>query len=447
MSAAPKRKVFVISLGCSKNLVDSEHMLGLLNSRGFLIMSRPGDAEICIINTCGFIQDAVEESIDSILGIVDLKNKGILEKVVVTGCFVQRYGYKLQNEIPEVDAWLGTGQETGIASILESLDKGNMPFLINEPFFLHDHKIPRMRTTPFYSAYVKIAEGCSHRCTYCIIPRLRGPFRSREPDSIIREVLKMADEGVKEINLIAQDSGMYGSDLLTGVNLADLLEKLVTVKNIRWIRIQYCSPEGVNDRLLRIMEREDKVCAYLDMPLQHVNRGILKAMGRNPEGDDPGSTIDRIRSIDRHVSIRTTFMVGFPGETDEIFKELYGFVKKYELDHMGAFIFSPEKGTPAARLKGIVDKQIARERLDALMGLQARISRRKNRKLIGQTVPVLIEGYSDETDLLLKGRTSSMAPDVDGQVLIKSGKGEMGEIVPVLITEAYEYDLIGKIVT
>ena len=433
-------------MGCAKNLVDSENILGLLKEQDFPIVSRLEEAEIAIVNTCGFIQPAVEESIDTILEVATHKKKGKLEKLFVAGCFVQRYGYQLRKEIPEVDGWLGTGELSKIVDILEEESGPSPSFFISRPTFLADHTVPRIRATPFYSAYLKIAEGCSHKCSYCTIPSLRGPFRSRGLASLISEAESMVGSGVKEINLIAQDTTMYGKDLGEGICLEDLLERLVQISGIEWIRILYGHPFRISDRLLELMEKEKAICPYLDLPLQHVNVKILDAMGRGYKEEGPLQLIERIRSRRRHVSLRTAVMVGFPGETDEIFDELCHFVGIAQFDSLGAFIFSPERGTPAARLKGIVERDVARKRLEAIMELQAEISLKKNRRMIGRVEPVLIEGVSPETDLLLRGRTATMAPDVDSQVLINRGQGNVGEIVPVLIKEAHPYDLIGEII-
>jgi ribosomal protein S12 methylthiotransferase len=441
-----KKKIFLISLGCAKNLVDSENMLGLLKEKDFLVGSSLEEAEIAIINTCGFIQSAVEESIDTILEIASLKSKYKLESLLVVGCFVQRYGYRLRKEIPEVDGWLGTGEIYRIADLLEG--KSNRPpsFFINKPTYLADHTIPRVQTTPFYSTYLKISEGCPHRCSYCTIPSLRGPFRSRDVDSLVVEARRMVEHGVKEINLVSQDTTMYGSDLKENIHLEDLLERLFVIDGIRWIRLLYCHPLRISDYLLELLEREEAICPYLDVPIQHINEDILRAMGRPFKGENIWQLLERIKSLTRPISLRTTLMVGFPGETDDIFHELYDFVKMTEFDHLGVFIFSPEKGTPAARLKDAPERKVAEKRLEAIMSLQAEISKEKNQRMVGETIQVLIEGFSPETDLLLKGRTPTMAPDVDGQVLINKGHGEVGEIVPVLITEAHTYDLVGEII-
>jgi len=441
-----KDSVFLISLGCAKNLVDSENMLGMLKSRGFDLASSIDEAEIAVINTCGFIRPAVEEAIDTILEFVNLKKQGALKKVVVAGCFVQRYGYKLRKEIPEVDGWLGTGEIHRVTDLMTNgRSSAFVPFFIKRPTYLADHSVPRIPTAPFYSDYLKIAEGCSHRCSYCIIPSLRGPFRSRRPESLVIEAKEMIGRGVKEINLVAQDTTMYGKDLEGGVCLENLLERLVKLDGIRWIRLLYCHPNGISNRLLDIMDSEEVICPYLDLPQQHVNEKILKAMGRNPGKETPWELIERIRSKKRRISLRMTLMVGFPGETEEMSDELLAFVRRAQVDHLGVFVFSGEKGAPATRLKQTVAHEDAEQRRDAIMALQVGISKKIHQRLVGQTVPVLIEGPSYETDLLLKGRTETMAPDVDAQVLINKGKGVPGEIMPVLIKQAHAYDLVGEI--
>ncbi|MFH1125105.1 MAG: 30S ribosomal protein S12 methylthiotransferase RimO, partial [Pseudomonadota bacterium] len=403
MIVGTPEKVCLISLGCAKNLVDGENMLGLLRERGFCVVPRIEEAEIAVINTCAFVQKAVEESIDTILETAERKKRGHLKRVFVVGCFVQRYGYKLRQEIPEVDGWLGTGEIHRVAELLEGEGDKATPFFIGKPRFLADHRTPRLQLTPFYSAYLKVAEGCSHGCTYCTIPRLRGALRSKRLESLIIEAEGMVARGVKEINLVAQDTTMYGRDLEGNIRLEDLLEGLLRIPDIRWIRILYGHPSRISDRLLELIASEDKICPYLDVPLQHVNPGILRAMGRPVESETPRQLIERMRARVAHLSLRTTLMVGFPGETDEAFKELYDFVSLACFDHLGAFIFSPEQGTPAARFSESVERGVAEERLDAIMRLQAEISRRKNQGLVGQVVPVLLEGVSEETDLLLKG--------------------------------------------
>ncbi len=440
------KKIYLVSLGCSKNLVDSENILGLITSKNYQVAADLTSADIVIINTCGFIQSAVEESIDTILDTVERKKSGDLEKIFVTGCFVQRYGYKLRREIPEVDGWLGTGEIMRITELIDSARDGTIPFFISEPDFLADHVTPRIQTTPFYSGYLKIAEGCSHKCSYCGIPAIRGPLRSRGIDSLVLESRTMRDRGVREINLIAQDTTMYGVDLEDDVTIEKLLEELLLIEGIEWIRLLYSHPNEISNSLLSLIENESRIAPYLDIPFQHVNRSILESMGRETGNETPMELINRIRSLKRSLSLRTTMMVGFPGETDEIFAELLDFIKEVKFDHLGTFIYSPEPGTAAARLKDIPDIHTAELRRNRVMQLQADISLKKNISMIGKTFPVLIEGVSSETELLLKGRTSRMAPDVDCQVLINGGNGAVGEIMKVKITEAHTYDLVGEII-
>ncbi len=441
-----KDKVFLISLGCTKNLVDSENMLGLIKSKGFDFATSIEEAKIAVVNTCAFIKAAVEETIDTILELISLKAQGRLKKIVVVGCFVQRYGYKLQREMPEVDGWLGKGEIYRVADLIHSDNESALiPFYINRPTYLADHCVPRIQTTHFFSSYLKIAEGCSHSCAYCIIPNLTGPFRSRGLESLVIEAKKMVGLGVKEINLIAQDTTMYGEDLGKNVCLEELMERLSTINGLKWIRLLYCYPDGVSDRLLNLIESEEIICPYIDLPIQHVNEKILKAMRRNNSRETPFELIERIRSLRRKISIRTTLMVGFPGETEEIFDGLCSFVGSAQVDHLGAFVFNREKGTSAARFKSTVDKEMAEKRLDRIMNIQADISRKANQQMVGNIIPVLVEELNPETDLLLNGRTETMAPDVDGQVLINRGEGLIGEIMPVLISEAHTYDLVGEI--
>ncbi len=438
-------KVFFVNLGCVKNLVDSEYILGLIKEQGYDITDDPLDAEIAIVNTCAFIRPAVEESIDTILELASLKEKGHLTHLLVVGCFVQRYGRKLLREIPEVDGWLGTGQIYRVGEILGAKDADTPIFFIDKPHFLADHRAPRAQATPFYSAYLKIAEGCSHHCTYCIIPSLRGPFRSRTVDSLFIETKNMVERGVKEINLVAQDTASYGHDLDPPCILEDLLEKLLTVSGLKWLRILYTHPYHLTEGILELIDSEEVLCPYLDLPIQHVNPDILRAMGRTLGSESILKLIEKIRNRSRKVTLRTTVMIGFPGETGEQFKELCNFVREAKFDRLGAFSFSPEKGTPAARLKNSIPQNVVEDRIKELMEIQADNSRELNEELIGKTVPVIVEGLSPETDLLLSGRTATMAPDVDGQVLINKGKAMVGEIVPVHITEAHTYDLVGGI--
>ena len=432
----------MISLGCPKNRVDSEYMLGALSSAHFTITEEMEEADIAVVNTCAFIQDAVKESIDVILNMSQLRQRGKLKRLVVVGCLVQRYGYKLMREIPEVDVWMGVGQFFRLSDVLSNDKKG---FFISTPLCVQEEKLPRAQSTPFYTAYVKISDGCSHRCSFCLIPKLRGPMRSVRPEIILSEVRELARNGVKEINLVAQDITAYGRDLSGDIGLEDLVEQLLRIKGIEWIRLLYLHPNGISDRLLNLVEHEERVCPYMDIPIQHVNNHILSLMGRGYNKGFLLELINKIRSMRRKILLRTSIMVGFPEETEEAFGELLGFVKEVEWDYLGVFLFSPEKGTGAARLKDRMDMEMARERRDELMSVQAEISEKKNREMLGKIVPVLVEGFHPETDLLLRGRTSGMAPDIDGQVIINKGYGIIGEIMPVRISDAHVYDLVGEI--
>jgi ribosomal protein S12 methylthiotransferase len=441
-----KEKIFLISLGCAKNLVDSEHMLGMLDASGFTITEQAEEADVIIVNTCGFLQTAVEESIDVIFETARLKTTGKLKHLIVAGCFVQRYGYKLQQEIPEVDAWIGTGELDKVVEAVAHMGSGAGSFFIGRPTLLPDHRSPRIQTTPFYTSYLRIGEGCSHRCSYCIIPNLRGSFRSREIESVLIEAREMVSRGVKEINLIAQDTTYYGKDLKTGPFLEDLLEKMVLIDGIAWIRLLYLHPHGITERLLDLMESQAIIAPYLDLPFQHSSPELLRSMGRPRSQEAPMELIARIRRRKREMSIRTTLMVGFPGETESMFKQMREFIETAEFEHLGVFVYSAEKGTPAARFKPVVDHDIAENRRAEIMDVQARISKRNNRKMIGKVFPVLVEGPYSETELLLCGRTAGMAPEVDRRVLINKGEGIVGEIMPVKITEAHDYDVVGEIV-
>jgi len=439
--------LFLISLGCAKNRVDSEYMLGLLRREGYEPVADIEKAGCVVINTCGFLQEAVQEAIDTILDTARYKETGGLKKLVVAGCFVQRYGYKLRNEMPEVDGWLGTGEFHRIADVLRDSDSDAAPMLISRPDFPADHNLPRAQTTPFYTAYLRIAEGCANRCSYCLIPKIRGPFRSRTMDALMAEASDMAVRGVKEINLVAQDTSRYGEDIYGESRILELLEGLCTIKEIRWLRLLYFHPNRLTERLLDFIDANESIVPYLDLPFQHSDRDILKAMRRDPGEKMPLDLLRMIRNREREIYVRTSLMVGFPGETELMFQGLCDFVQTAQFDHLGVFTFSAEKGTTAARLSQQVEIDIAQKRQEKLMAIQADISKQKNHRMVGRILPVLIEGESPETELLLSGRTATMAPDVDGRVLINEGEGVVGEIMPVLITEAHEYDLVGRILT
>ena len=450
-SQAPPRSgswtVSLVSLGCAKNLVDSEVMLGHLSEPRYRIVVDEAQADIIIVNTCAFIQDAQEESIDTILELADHKAHGRCRLLVVAGCLPQRYREELQQQLPEVDLFIGISEGPRIAELIEARLHGKEAALhVGRPDYLYDHTTPRVNSSPTYSSYIKIAEGCSHQCSYCIIPRLRGRLRSREIASVVREAEGLAARGVTEINLIAQDITAYGKDRNDGATLTGLLRELVRVDGIVWIRLLYAYPEGIDEALLEMIAGESKICNYLDLPLQHIDDTILQQMRRQTSEQQIRTLLKRLRQRIPDLTLRTTFIVGFPGETREQFEKLLDFVNEGHFERVGVFPYSRETGTTAADLPGQVPVRTRNSRRNKLMKAQARVSFRKNRALLGGTETVLVEGYSDETDLLLKGRSARQAPDIDGQFLLTSGHADVGAYVPVRLTDSSEYDLIGEII-
>ncbi|MBI3653883.1 MAG: 30S ribosomal protein S12 methylthiotransferase RimO [Acidobacteria bacterium] len=444
----------MISLGCPKNLVDSEVMMGLLAKQGYQLTNDQQAADVLVVNTCGFIDAARQESVDTILEMAQLKQTGKLQQLIVAGCLVERYQDDLQKEIPEIDACIGVNQLTDITAIVKA--KGAKPLPIYSDgrsapeLFLYDETTPRLRATAPYTAYVKIAEGCDHTCAFCIIPKLRGVFRSRSPESILREVEILAAQGVQEIVLISQDTTTYGSDLALQNGLARLVEAIANVAGIEWVRFLYCYPTAITNELLRVVAEHPNVCKYFDIPLQHASARVLKRMRRGGNRQSYERLFARIREAVPNAALRTTFIVGFPGERDEDFAELVAFVKAMQFDRVGVFTYSDEENSPAFALDEKVDAKVAKRRERQLMKEQAKISRRKNRKMIGKRVQVLLEGKSKETDLLLEGRMQTQAPEIDGCVLINDMPADCaaqsGDFVTVEITEAQEYDLIGRII-
>jgi ribosomal protein S12 methylthiotransferase len=440
-------KVGFVSLGCPKNLVDSEVMLGLLSSNGHEITHRQDEAEIIVVNTCGFIQSAKQESIDTILEMAQQKQTGNCRRLVVAGCLVERYREEIIRLIPEVDAVIGTNQ---IPQILQAC-AGISPRPAageNGYLFLYSERDPRILATPPYTAYIKIAEGCDHPCSFCVIPQMRGRFRSRPPGSILAEARNLAARGVVEINLIGQDTTMYGEDLGAGYGLPHLLRELATIDGIRWIRSLYAYPNHVSDDLLRAMAETPKVCSYIDVPLQHASRSILKRMKRGGNHHSLTNLLRRIRRTVPGVSIRTSMIVGFPGETEEDFQELVRFVEESRFDRMGVFTYSDEEDAASHQLADKVSAAVKRHRRAELMKLQRRISRAANRQLIGRVLPVMLEGLSKESDLLWQGRLPSQAPEIDGVVYLNDGaleSAQAGDIRNVKITKAYDYDLLGTV--
>ncbi len=440
-------KVALVSLGCPKNLVDAEVMLGHLPPERYQITTEEAKADIIIVNTCSFIKEAKEESIQTILEVADFKEKGRCKLLAVTGCMPQRYREELAEELPEVDLFMGTGDAPRIVELLDAALKkrGEQITEIGLPDFLYDHATPRVKSSPHYSAYVKIAEGCANHCSYCIIPTLRGTLRSRTPESVEEEVRRLVGQGVREINLIAQDVTAFGAERGEDEGLVRLLERLVKIDDLPWLRLLYAYPDGVSDRLIELIASEEKICNYLDIPLQHIDDDLLQRMNRRVGERETRELIARIRERIPDITLRTSFIVGFPGETQEQFDKLLEFVREGHFERVGVFRYSREEGTPAATLPDQVPERTKKSRYTKLMKAQARVSFRKNRALVGRVEPVLVEGYSEETDLLLQGRSVRQAPDVDGLVYITAGQANVGDIVPLKITDSSEYDLIGEI--
>ncbi len=447
MNDTTKQKVSMVSLGCPKNLVDAEVMLGFLDREGYEVTTDEKDADIIIVNTCSFIKEAKQESIDAILDLADRKHDGRCSLLIVTGCLPQRYQEELCRELPEVDIFIGTGDYPRIAEIIrEKRDTTEQLCSIGDPEFLYDDSWPRLKSSPLYTAYLKIAEGCSNCCSYCVIPSLRGSYRSRPLDGLLAEARRLVDHGAREINIIAQDITRYGTDLGDGASLETLIRKLAEIEGLRWIRLLYAYPDGITDDLIRLIKEERKVCKYLDIPLQHISDPILAKMNRRSTSRQIRELIANLREEIPEIALRTSLIVGFPGETEDDFKELLHFVDETQFDRLGVFCHSREEGTPAAEMPDQVSERIKRERYKKIMKTQARLSFKRNRRLTGHIEEVLVEGYSEETELLLKGRSSRQAPDIDGQVYITAGTANVGDIVPLRITDSSDYDLIGEII-
>ena len=448
------KKVGFISLGCPKNLVDSEVMMGQLKQSGYQITPDAADAETIVVNTCGFIDSAKKESIDTILEAAQLKTNGQAKRLIVAGCLVERYRDELKAAIPEVDAFIGTSQINDILTVADPKTNTRtlpvIPLGSQTATYLYDESTPRVLATPSHYAFVKIAEGCDRPCAFCFIPQMRGHFRSRRFGSIIAEAHQLAEEGVKEIILVAQDSSRYGEDLGKQDALARLLRELSHVDGIEWVRVMYTYPTHISDAFLDVLAEEPKAVKYLDMPLQHASQNVLKLMKRGGNRKSLERLIERVRNRVPGIAVRTTFISGFPGETEDDYEELLGFIKSVEFDRVGVFTYSDEEGTPAFDLQGKVPSRTATRRRNSLMKEQAKISRRKNKARVGDVVQVLFEGESKESELLWQGRMETQAPDIDGCVLINDVPDGMapasGEMVNVEITEAHEYDLVGRIV-
>ena len=439
------KKVGMVSLGCPKNTVDTEMVLGDLSQNGYEITPIQEEAEIIIVNTCGFIESSKRESIEAILDMVRLKSEGQCKQLVVTGCLSERYSEELLQDIPEIDLILGVGQYPQLKDLLSAveLNGSNNPNHANDPVDYYESFGQRALTTPFYSAYLKISEGCSHHCAFCYIPKIRGAFRSRPLESIVQEARNLAQGGVKELNLISQVTTLYGSDLKMKNGLVTLLKALSNIEGVDWLRLLYCYPTFLGDQLIDIIADEEKICNYIDVPLQHIHDDMLKKMKRQESEKEVRALLDELRLKIPDIALRTTFISGFPGETDAHFRRLVDFVTEVEFDHVGVFVYSDEEGTTAYNYPDRVPKKTARERKDELMSIQQKISRRKNEERIGQVHPVLVEEM--DTDYLLTGRFPFQAPDIDGQAIIEKTEAEPGQILNMRITASMDYDLIARL--
>jgi ribosomal protein S12 methylthiotransferase len=473
-----KETACLVSLGCPKNLVDSEVMLGLLSKEGYRLTADPSMAEILIVNTCSFIEEATKEAVETILHLSRFKKEGRCHLLIVSGCLPQRYGKVLEKELSEVDLFVGTGAFQNLPQLLSRKQKRKS--FVPKSTFLYDERTPRILSTQPFIAYLKIAEGCSNTCTFCTVPEIRGPYRSRKIRSVLEEAKRLADQGVQELILIAQDTAGYGRDLGDGTDLEKLLKHLVKVGGFRWIRILYSypRPDRFTDGLLEFIGQEEKICSYLDLPLQHVDDEILKRMGRRSTGEEIRSLLKRVKVFVPEISLRTSLIVGFPGEKESQFKKLLDFVEEVQFDHLGAFKYSREEGTPASRLPHPVPEVVKEERLRVLMQIQKKISLKKYKKLVGQRRAVLVEGPQRKRGIL-KGRLQTQAPEIDGSVFLTgeypviptlqsgvkgynikeapyrkappfraesfNGKARPGNWVEARITQALPYDLVAQI--
>ncbi|MTI79433.1 MAG: 30S ribosomal protein S12 methylthiotransferase RimO [Firmicutes bacterium] len=438
-----KNKISVVSLGCAKNLVDTENMMGLLDEYGFEITNNEHEANFLLVNTCGFIESAKDESIQSILHLAELK-KYNNAKLVVTGCLAQRYYDELIKEIPEIDAIVGTGEIPDIIEVMQNAINGKRKESVKKPGFKVKERLPRYISNPGESVYVKIAEGCSNRCAFCAIPYIRGNYCSKPVGIIEEEVKQLISDGAKEIILIAQDTTRYGYDLYGKYLLADLVKQLTDIKDLKWLRIMYSYPTHFTNELINTIAEESKVCKYLDLPLQHASNSILEKMNRKGDVKDIKNLVAQLRAAVPDITLRTSFIVGFPGETEEDFQQLLSFMQEIKFDRVGVFKYSAEEGTPAGEMDDQVHDNIKEERYRRAMELQQQISYEKNQQKIGRTMEVLVEGELSETPGTFIGRGQGDAPEVDGLIYFQAGRMvNPGEIVDVKITSASEYDLMG----
>lgn len=442
-AAHSDKTIFFQSLGCPKNLVDTEVMLGITKADSYRVVSDPADASVIVVNTCSFINDSKMESIETILEMAQYKQAGTCRRLVVTGCLPQRYKADLKASLPEVDAFVGTGQYGDILSYLGGKREDESGF--KSPRYIHSENTPRINSQPFYRAYLKISEGCIKNCAFCIIPKIRGTLRSRSVESLVEEAKRLVDGGALELNLIAQDLTDYGRDLRYDNGLVRLLEALVKVDGLKWIRLLYVYPDDLSDELLRLIAGEEKICKYLDMPIQHINDRVLERMNRKrATGGLIRSRIERLRHLVPGLSLRSTVLVGYPGETEEEFQELERFVREAEFEHLGVFAYSHEEHTASYDLDGQLPEEVKAARRDKVAALQQEISKRVISRRVGATLPVLVEGPAEDVPYLWKGRHAGQAPDIDGQVLLHSGEFRAGRMMSVRIEKALEYDLVGS---
>ena len=439
-------QILFVSLGCDKNLVDTEMMLGQLAEKGYTFTDDEAEADIAVVNSCCFIGDAKEESINTILQLAELKTEGQLKALIVCGCLAQRYKDEIQTEIPEVDAIIGTTAIDTIVETVESVLAGKSENHLEDIDRACVYGVPRSVTTGGHFAYLKIAEGCNKRCTYCVIPSVRGNYRSIPMDSLVREAKKLVENGAKELILVAQETTVYGIDLYGEKMLPELLRKLCTIEGLVWIRLLYCYPEEITEELIQVMKEQPKVCHYLDMPIQHASDAILKRMGRRTSRQELIDIITKLRKEIPDIALRTTLITGFPGETQEDHEQMMEFVDSMEFDRLGVFTYSPEEGTPAAEMDNQIDEEVKEQWRDEVMELQQEVSLDKSADMVGKTIEVMIEGKISDDEAYV-GRSYKDAPNVDGFVFVNTTANLMsGAIVRVEITGAMEYDLIGSLV-
>lgn len=438
-------KAGFISLGCSKNLVDTEVMLGELKAHGIELTSDPAEADILIVNTCAFIQSAKEESITTVLNMADYKETGRCRSLIVAGCLGQRYKQELLDELPEADAILGTGAWSRIMEAVEETLKGHRVVIADNDDTLYDEKTPRITTTPDYTAYVKIAEGCDNHCAFCAIPQIRGHYRSRRIEDICKEIEHLTEKGVREVVLIAQDSTMYGKDIYGKPSLAELLRNVVKVPKLKWVRTLYLYPKFFTDELIDVYASEPKICKYVDLPLQHADNDLLRSMHRPDTREEMVALLEKLRKRIPGVTIRSTFIVGFPGETDEQFQTLRKFLEEQRLDKVGVFTYSREEDTPAYDMPNQVPEEVMQERYHDLMSLQSKISEEVNQSFEGKELEVLVEGRDEEQPNICVGRSYREAPEVDGQVYVENDTdSKPGDIIKVKVLQGFTYDVVGE---